>query len=128
MHVPKLVWLFRNLGPLEWILNTPSHHRAHHGRNPIYIDVNYGGVFIIWDRLFGTFQAEEPSEPPFYGLVGRLESHNAVKVQIIRLAEIWRRIRLHNNIPDKISAALKGLWRASILNLVVKFTFTVSIS
>ena len=44
------------LGPLELVLNTPSHHRVHHGTNPIYVDRNYGGILIIWDRLFGTFQ------------------------------------------------------------------------
>ena len=43
------------LGPLEWFLSTPSHHRVHHGRNPYCIDKNYGGVFIIWDRLFGIY-------------------------------------------------------------------------
>ena len=48
--------IITTLGPLEYILNTPSHHRVHHGRNPKYIDKNYGGVFIIWDRIFGTFQ------------------------------------------------------------------------
>ena len=44
------------LGPLEWLFNTPSHHRVHHGSNPEYIDKNYGNLLIIWDRLFGTFQ------------------------------------------------------------------------
>jgi alkylglycerol monooxygenase len=51
--------LVGKLGPLESVLVTPSHHRVHHGRNPIYIDRNHGGTFIIWDRLFGTFQREE---------------------------------------------------------------------
>ncbi|HKC12517.1 MAG TPA: sterol desaturase family protein, partial [Vicinamibacteria bacterium] len=54
------------LGPLEWVLNTPSHHRVHHGRNPKYIDRNHGGTLIVWDRLFGTFQGEE--EEPVYGI------------------------------------------------------------
>lgn len=54
------------LGPLEWVMNTPSHHRVHHGRNPKYIDRNHAGVFIIWDRMFGTFQPEE--EHPVYGI------------------------------------------------------------
>ncbi len=54
------------LGPLEWVMNTPSHHRVHHGRNAKYLDKNYGGIFIVWDRLFGTFQIEE--EEPDYGI------------------------------------------------------------
>jgi sterol desaturase/sphingolipid hydroxylase (fatty acid hydroxylase superfamily) len=62
------------LGPLEWVLNTPSHHRVHHGINPAYIDRNYAGIFIVWDRLFGTFSAEE--EEPVYGVVKPLASWN----------------------------------------------------
>ena len=64
----------KRIGPLEWILNTPSHHRVHHGINPKYIDKNYAGVFILWDRLFGTFQDEE--EEPVYGTVKPLASWN----------------------------------------------------
>jgi sterol desaturase/sphingolipid hydroxylase (fatty acid hydroxylase superfamily) len=59
---------------IEWLFNTPSHHRVHHGVNPKYIDKNYGGMFIVWDRLFGTFQAEE--EEPVYGTVKPLASWN----------------------------------------------------
>jgi sterol desaturase/sphingolipid hydroxylase (fatty acid hydroxylase superfamily) len=58
--------LVGRLGPLEWVLNTPSHHRVHHGSNARYIDKNHGGIFIVWDRLFGTFQVED--EPVVYGL------------------------------------------------------------
>ena len=56
--------IFGKLGPLEWIFNTPSHHRVHHGSNAQYIDKNYGNLFIIWDRIFGTF--EEEKEPVTY--------------------------------------------------------------
>ena len=49
----------RTLGPLEYVLNTPSHHRVHHARNPYAIDKNYGGILIIWDRIFGTFAQED---------------------------------------------------------------------
>jgi sterol desaturase/sphingolipid hydroxylase (fatty acid hydroxylase superfamily) len=66
--------LIGKLGPLEWVLNTPSHHRVHHGRNPKYLDKNYAGALIIWDRIFGTFQAEE--EEPVYGLTKPLNSWN----------------------------------------------------
>jgi alkylglycerol monooxygenase len=62
------------LGPLEWVMNTPSHHRVHHGIDPKYIDRNYAGIFIVWDRLFGTFQREE--EEPAYGIVKPLASFN----------------------------------------------------
>ncbi len=62
------------LGPIEWIFNTPSHHRVHHGTQPQYIDKNYGGMLIVWDRLFGTF--EEEGEAPVYGLTRQLDSLN----------------------------------------------------
>lgn len=64
------------LGPLEWVLNTPSHHRVHHGRNPKYLDKNYAGIFIIWDRLFGTFEPE--TEPVVYGVTEPLNSWNPI--------------------------------------------------
>ncbi|MBV9827542.1 MAG: sterol desaturase family protein [Alphaproteobacteria bacterium] len=64
------------LGPLEWILNTPSHHRVHHSANPEYLDKNYGGVLIVFDRLFGTFAVERDDVPCRYGLVKPLRSNN----------------------------------------------------
>jgi sterol desaturase/sphingolipid hydroxylase (fatty acid hydroxylase superfamily) len=64
------------LGPLEWVLNTPSHHRVHHAANPQYLDRNYGGVLIVFDRLFGTFAEESAAVPCRYGLVEPLRSNN----------------------------------------------------
>ncbi|NMD50949.1 sterol desaturase family protein [Shewanella sp. DNRA4] len=68
----------RKLGPLEWLFNTPSHHRVHHGRNPQYIDKNYAGILIIWDKLFGTFVPEE--ETVIYGITKPVNSFNPIKV------------------------------------------------
>ena len=70
--------LVGKLGVLEYFLNTPSHHRVHHGRNPQYIDKNFGGVLIVWDKLFGTFQAE--AERPLYGLTKPLRTYNPLKI------------------------------------------------
>lgn len=64
----------------EAIMNTPSHHRVHHGRNPRYLDCNYAGVFIIWDKLFGTFVPELDEEKPEYGLVHNIGSFNPLRV------------------------------------------------
>lgn len=69
------------LGVLEWVFNTPSHHRVHHGSNPDYLDKNYGGVLIVFDRLFGTFAKERDDEPVVYGLTKRLESNNPFVIQ-----------------------------------------------
>ncbi|MCS6205134.1 sterol desaturase family protein [Shewanella baltica] len=68
----------KSLGPLEWVFNTPSHHRVHHGRNPQYIDKNYAGVLIIWDKLFGTFEPEV--ETVIYGITKPVNSFNPLKV------------------------------------------------
>jgi len=64
----------------EAVFNTPSHHRVHHARNPIYLDRNYAGILIVWDRLFGTFQPELDEEPCRYGLVKNLATFNIVRV------------------------------------------------
>ena len=58
----------------EYVFNTPSHHRAHHGSNPQYLDRNHGGILIVWDRLFGTFEPER--ERVRYGLTENIRSHN----------------------------------------------------
>jgi sterol desaturase/sphingolipid hydroxylase (fatty acid hydroxylase superfamily) len=68
-------WIPR-LGALEWILNTPTHHRVHHASNPEYLDANFGGVLIVFDRLFGTFAAERPGIVMRYGLVEPIRSYN----------------------------------------------------
>jgi len=68
--------LIGRLGPLEWVFNTPSHHRVHHASNEEYLDSNYGGILIVWDRLFGTFMREEPRTAIRYGLVHPLGSLN----------------------------------------------------
>lgn len=67
----------------EAIMNTPSHHRVHHGSNPIYLDRNHAGILIIWDKLFGTFQKELKDEKVIYGLVRNINTYNPVKVAFI---------------------------------------------
>lgn len=66
--------------PIEAVMNTPSHHRVHHATNPRYLDRNYAGVFIIWDRLFGTFEAETDEEEIRYGIVRNLGTHNPLTI------------------------------------------------
>lgn len=77
--------------PIEFLFNTPSHHRVHHGSNQPYIDKNYGGIFIIWDRLFGSFAAE--SEPVRYGLTKNIGTDNPLKVNYHELAALIRDVR-----------------------------------
>lgn len=85
-HIPKLGWL-------EWLLITPSNHRVHHAQNPIYMDRNYGGVFIIWDRLFGTFQEELDAEPVVFGVTVPLASWNPLWANLQVYAGLWRDAR-----------------------------------
>jgi len=73
------------LGPLEWLLVTPSNHRVHHGQNPEYIDKNMGGVFIVWDRLFGTFKDEVDGIETIYGVRRPLNSFNPFSANI----QVW---------------------------------------
>ncbi len=74
----------------EAVFNTPSHHRVHHAINPRYLDANYAGVFIIWDRLFRTFVAETQDDPPIYGIVKQLESFNLLVIAFHEAAALIR--------------------------------------
>ena len=73
------------LGFLEKIIVTPSHHRVHHAINPIYIDKNHGQIFIIWDKLFGTFQEELDEVPPVYGITIPMKTWNPIRINFKHL-------------------------------------------
>jgi sterol desaturase/sphingolipid hydroxylase (fatty acid hydroxylase superfamily) len=102
------------LGPLEAVLNTPSHHRVHHARNPGYLDRNYGAILIVWDRVFGTFVAE--TERPHYGITTPLRSFNPLWAQLhywvdlvgfSRAARSWRdRLAVWLEPPERTAARL----------------------
>ena len=92
----------KTLGPLEYVLVTPMNHRVHHARNPDYIDRNYGGFFILWDRLFGTYKAEDPRLPIDYGITRGLNSWNPlwanVHVYSDMLSDTLRTPRLRDKL------------------------------
>lgn len=84
------------LGPLEWVLNTPAHHRVHHACNGDYIDKNFGGVVIVFDRMFGTFAQERADAPLRYGLVHAVTSANPITIAFhewVRMAHDLKRAR-----------------------------------
>lgn len=87
------------LGFLEYILNTPSHHRVHHGANNPYLDKNYGGIFIVWDRIFGSF-AEE-NEDVNYGLITPLESYNPLWINTHGWFEMWEALKARKTLRGK---------------------------
>lgn len=98
----------------EFIFNTPSHHRVHHGVNPKYIDRNHGGTLIIWDRMFGTFQAEE--EEVVYGITKPLSSWNPVWANLDYFRDVFRLMRQCRNPLDKLRVLFKGPgWRPDYL-------------
>ncbi|XP_078519893.1 alkylglycerol monooxygenase isoform X2 [Lissotriton helveticus] len=98
--------IISNLGPLELILNTPSHHRVHHGRNPYCIDSNYAGTLIIWDRMFGTFVPEK--EKVVYGLTHPINTFGPFQVQFQHLAYMWNMLWVTPGFWNKVSVVFKG--------------------
>lgn len=104
----------KSMGFLEHILNTPSHHRVHHGSNPKYIDKNHGGSLIIWDKMFGTFQKEE--EEVYYGITTPLASWNPVWANVHYWNELWCTAKKAKNIGDKFMVFVKppGWFPASL--------------
>lgn len=100
--------------PVEYILNTPSHHRVHHGVNPQYQDKNYAGVFIIWDRMFGSFEPEV--EKVRYGITTPLNSYNWLWINSHAWAEMWAAVRAGESISGKLRC-IYGSPNRSILKL-----------
>lgn len=93
--IPKLGWL-------EYVLNTPSSHRVHHASNLPYLDANYGGVLIIFDRLFGTYVAEREDEPCVYGLVHPIRTKNILTLQLMGWTALWKDLRSAHSLRDAL--------------------------
>jgi len=93
------------MGPLELILNTPSHHRVHHGSDPKYLDKNHAGTLIIWDKMFGTFQQEE--EEPHYGITTPLKSWNPVWANLHYWKELMVLSSKSKGFGDKLKVFIK---------------------
>jgi sterol desaturase/sphingolipid hydroxylase (fatty acid hydroxylase superfamily) len=107
LHTERVGTLWR---PVELVLNTPSHHRVHHGTNDAYLDRNYGGILIVWDRLFGTFEPE--GERVLYGLTTQLRTYNPLVVATHEYASIWSDVRAAASWRDRVGYLLRGPgWR-----------------
>lgn len=95
------------LGPLEWVLNTPSHHRAHHASNGDYLDKNFGGMVIVFDRLFGTFAEERPEvEPLRYGQVHPVGSNNPFRIAFHEWGRMFADMRAARTVADVVKIAV----------------------
>lgn len=107
MHGFNLIYQFwvhtrfvKRMGFLEYVLNTPSHHRVHHGVNERYLDKNYAGALIIWDRMFGSFVEE--TEEPRYGIVKPIGSYNPLWINTHGWAEMWAAMKERQSILGKV--------------------------
>lgn len=87
---------------LEWLLNTPSHHRVHHASNTDYLDCNHGGVLIVWDRLFGTFSPERSAQPCRYGLTKNIADDRPWTVLSHEYLALWRDLRRASRWQDRL--------------------------
>ncbi len=90
------------LGMIEWVMSTPSHHRVHHASNTIYLDKNMGMVFIIWDRLFGTFAKEEKQEKVVYGLTQNINTNNPVTMVFHEWKAMGDDLKKDTTFKDKL--------------------------
>ena len=97
-HTQHIKRLWR---PIEYIFNTPSHHRVHHGRNPQYIDKNYGNLFILWDRWFGTFEPEH--EKVDFGLKHNLNSYNPAVIATEEWRITFKKMKGVSSIRNKLA-------------------------
>jgi len=96
--------------PIEYVFNTPSHHRVHHGANEQYLDKNYGGILIVWDRLFGTFAGED--ERVVYGLTTNIDTFNPVRVAFHEYTAIWHDLRASARWRERLGYLFAGPgWR-----------------
>ncbi len=113
--------LIKQMGWFEYVFNTPSHHRVHHGSNPKYIDKNHGGTLIIWDRIFGTFQKEE--EKVVYGITTPLNSWNPLWANLHYWREIFETANQAERFSDKLKVfiALPG-WKPGVKEIIIPDT------
>ncbi|MFL2699874.1 MAG: sterol desaturase family protein [Gammaproteobacteria bacterium] len=91
--------IIKTLGPLEYIFVTPSSHRVHHGSNPEYIDKNYGNMFIVWDRIFGTFAKEK--NKVIFGITENVKTFNPIKITFMNWLKMYQDFKNSNSLSDK---------------------------
>ncbi len=86
----------------EYLFNTPSNHRVHHGANPRYVDRNYAGIFMVWDRMFGTYAAETDEDPPRYGLIHNIRTYNPLRIAFHEWAAMFRDLRHAQSVREVV--------------------------
>ncbi len=86
----------------EYLFNTPSNHRVHHASNPRYVDRNYAGIFMVWDRMFGTFAEETDQDPPKYGLIKNIDTYNPIRIAFHEWAAMFRDVRQARGVREVV--------------------------
>jgi sterol desaturase/sphingolipid hydroxylase (fatty acid hydroxylase superfamily) len=99
-------WIPKLWAPIEWLFNTPSHHRVHHASNAEYLDCNYGGVLIVFDRLFGSFVAERADVKPRYGLTTPLLTHNPLRIAVHEWLNLARDLKNARGWRQRLNSVL----------------------
>ena len=94
--------LIRRMGPFELIMNTPSHHRVHHATNPKYLDANYAGTLIVWDKMFGTYVPEDDAEKPRYGIIKNLGTFNPLVISFHEWVGIAKDVVKAKSLKDVV--------------------------
>ena len=107
IHTERIDKMWR---PFEAVMNTPSHHRVHHGTNRRYLDRNFAGVFIVWDRLFKTFTPE--TERVIYGLTANIDTYNPLRVAFHEYANIARDLRTVSSLRDRYTVLFRSPGKA----------------
>jgi sterol desaturase/sphingolipid hydroxylase (fatty acid hydroxylase superfamily) len=97
VHTERIDRMWR---PIEFVFNTPSHHRVHHASDADYLDRNFAGIFIVWDRMFGSYVEE--THRPTYGLTKNIDSYNPIKLQYYLYGDIWRDVRRAASWRDRL--------------------------
>lgn len=114
--------LIGKLGWMEKIFVTPSNHRVHHGQNDYCIDKNYGGIFCIWDRMFGTYADERDDEKPVYGIRKPLASWNPLWANFHHFAQIWQQVKSATGWRNKLMYIFaKPSWTPEVADATAKF-------
>lgn len=94
--------LVKKMGFFEYFLNTPSHHRVHHGVNTRYLDRNHGAILIVWDKLFGTFQEERDDDPVVYGITSNIDTYNPLKIASHEYIALWNDVKRAPGLKNKL--------------------------
>lgn len=103
--------LIRSFGPFDWVFNSPSHHRVHHGTNPQYVDKNFGGIFIIWDRFFGTFEPEQ--EKVYYGIGHDLQGYHPLRAVSGEYLKLVRSLAQRNGLARWVTPLKPPGWSSN---------------